>query len=98
MFELSFEQLFAFAAGPALALFLEYFPRLSDLYNGLEDNLQRLVVVGSGLLVVAGAFGLSCLELVTGLPACSLVGAQDLFVAFVLFIVSSQGVHRVLPR
>jgi len=94
------EQLFAFAvAGTVVSLSLEYFPKLNVWYNAQLDNTQRLIVIGSGVVVVLGAFGLSCLEFLFELPwACSWLGLKEAIVAFFVFIFSTQGTHLVTPR
>jgi hypothetical protein len=93
------EQLFLFAgSGVAISLLLEYFPKLSVWYNALPDNQQRLLVLGSGLLVVLGAFGLTCLELLVLPWVCTAPGLYDALLAFVAFIIANQSAYLVSPK
>ncbi len=99
MFVLTPEQLFAFAlSGVIVALVLEYFPKVADWYNALADNIQRLIVLGSGLVVVLGAFGLTCLEIIALPWVCTWPGLYDATLAYVAFIVASQSAYLVLPK
>lgn len=99
MFVLTPEQLFAFAlSGVVIALVLEYFPKVADWYNALADNVQRLFVLGSGLVVVLGAFGLTCLEILTLPWLCTWLGLYDALLAYVAFIFASQAAYLVLPK
>ncbi len=97
---ITIETLFAFAlAGTVVSLLLEYFPKLHTWFNGQADNTQRLIVLGSGLVVVLGAFGFNCLEFLFELPwVCSWLGLKEAVVAFFVFILSTQGTHLVTPR
>lgn len=99
MFVLTPEQLFAFAlSGVILSLCFEYFPKFGEWYNSLADNIQRLIVLGTGLVVVLGSFGLTCLA-VLALPwACTWPGLYDAVLAFVAFIVANQVTYLVLPK
>lgn len=97
---LTLEQLFAFAvAGTVVSLVLEYFPKLNVWYNGQIDNTQRLIVLGSGVVVVLGAFGLNCLDFLFELPwVCSWLGLKEAFVAFFVYIFATQGTWLVTPK
>ena len=94
------ETLFAFAvAGTTVSLLFEYFPKLNVWFNGQVDNTQRLIILGSGLVVVLGAFGLSCVDFLFSLPwACSLLGLKEAAVAYFVFIITTQGTHLVTPK
>lgn len=93
------EQIFAFAlAGTSVSLLLEYFPKLNVWFNALADNIQRLVVLASGLIVVLGAFGLGCLNVFVMPWACSSIALLDVSVAYVTFIFASQGTYLVTPK
>ena len=100
MFDLSPDQLFAFAlSGVLLAFVFEYFPKLESWFNNKSDNIQRGIVIGSGLLVVLAGFGLSCLDVVSGLPwVCSSFGLENALAAFIAYIVASQSTYLVLPK
>lgn len=91
MFELSPEQIFLFAlSGVVVSLVLEYFPKLSDWYNALADNIQRLIVLASGFVVILSAFGLACLDILGTPWTCSAPGLYDALLAYVAFLVASQ--------
>lgn len=94
------EQIFAFAvAGTTVSLLFEYFPKLNVWFNGQVDNTQRLIILGSGLVVVLGAFGLSCAEFLVSLPwACSLFGLKEAAVAYFAYIITTQGTYLVTPK
>lgn len=95
------EAVFGFAvAGIALSLILEYFPKLSVWYNALADNIQRLVVLGSGLAVVLGAFGLDCLGFVVDVESwvCTTQSLVSVLSAYIVFIISTQGTYLVTPK
>lgn len=94
------EQLFAFAvAGTVVSLSLEYFPKLNVWFNGQPDNIQKLIVLGSGVVVVLGVFGLNCLDFLFSLPwACSTLGLKEAVVAFFAYILSTQGTYLVTPK
>ena len=97
---LTLEQLFAFAiAGTTVSLLLEYFPKLNTWFNGQLDNTQRLIVLGSGVVVVLGAFGFNCLEFLFELPwVCSWLGLKEAIVAFFVYIFATQGTYLVAPK
>jgi hypothetical protein len=93
--------LFGFAvSGVVVSLALEYFPKLNAWYNALADNIQRLVVLGSGLLVVLGAFGLNCVEFVVSIPswACTTNTLISVLAAFLVYIFSTQATYLVTPK
>lgn len=97
---LTIEQLLAFAvAGTAVSLLLEYFPKLHTWFNSQADNTQRLIVLGSGFVVVLGAFGLSCVDFLFSLEwVCSPLGLKEAAVAYFVFIMTTQGTHLVTPK
>jgi len=94
------ETLFAFAvAGTTVSLLLEYFPKLNTWFNAKPDNVQRLVILASGLVVVVGSFGLNCVGFLLELPwACDALGFKDALAAFFTFVLTSQGSYLVTPK
>lgn len=94
------DQIFAFAvAGSVVSLSLEYFPKLHTWFNSQPDTVQRLIVLGSGVVVVLGVFGLNCLDFLFALPwACSLVGLKEVAAAFFAYILATQGTYLVTPK
>ena len=81
----------------ALALIFEYFPWISERYNALDDNRQKVVMLSLVALVVFGAFGLSCAGLF-GYFDCTPMGFWDAVLLFIACLAANQGVHRALPK
>jgi len=100
MLTITVEQIFTFAvAGTLWSLILEYFPALNSWYNALSDRVQQLVILGSGLVVVLGAFGFNCLQLFFDLPwACTWLGLKNAAVAYLTFVFATQGTYLVTPK
>ena len=94
------ESLFGFAvAGVVVSLALEYFPKLNSWYNAQPDNTQKMLILASGLVVVLGAFGLSCVEFLVELPvACSFAGLKELVAAYITYVLTTQGTYLVTPK
>lgn len=84
-------------AGGILAIAMEYLPWVAKWYNDLEDDYQRLVMLGLIALVVFGAYGLSCVGLIY-VFVCTLLGFWDAVALFILTLIGNQAVHRVLPK
>jgi len=84
-------------AGVILSLLFEYMPGLHAWYNALTDNWQKVIMLCVILLVVAGAFGLSCAGWVS-VFACTGSGAREAVLAFIAAIVANQSTHRILPK
>ena len=83
--------------GVVISLLFEYVPGFSAWYNGLEDNYQRLVMLGVLALIVGGAFALSCAGW-ESFYACDQLGAKDAVYAFVGALVGSQGAYLISPK
>jgi len=100
MLTITLDQLFGFAiAGTVVSLLLEFFPKLSVWYNALPDNKQKWFVLGIGLFVVLGAFGLNCIAFLVDLPwACTILGLKEALVAYFAFILTSQGTYLITPK
>jgi len=91
--------IFAFAlAGTIVSLLLEYFPKLNTWYNDLEDNIQKLIILLSGFVVVLGSFGLVCLGIFVIPWICTSLGLMDVLVAYFVYIFASQGTYLVTPK
>ena len=84
-------------AGVILSLLFEYTPGLHAWYNALDDNWQKVTMLCVILLVVAGAFGLSCAGWLN-VFACTGSGAKEAVLAFIAAIVANQSTHRILPK
>ena len=85
-------------AGFVLSLLLEYLPWFSKWYNDKENNLQKLIVLGLGFVVVYGAFGLGCGGLITPYWSCSWLGAWSALLAFLAYLGVNQATYLVLPK
>ena len=84
-------------AGILVSLVLEFIPGVEGWYAKFTPQEKRLVMLGSLFLVVAGAFGLSCANLVEAF-ACSGAGAWTAVLAFVAALVANQSVHLLLKK
>jgi hypothetical protein len=100
MLTVTLEQVLAFAVtGTVVSLVLEYFPKLNVWYNAQPDRIQKLLILGSGLVVVLGAFGLSCAGLLVGLPwACTWASVWDVVASYLAFVFATQGTYLVTPK
>ena len=85
-------------AGAILALIFEYFPKLSEWYAGLDPNSKRLIMIGLMVAVVAGVFGLGCINPLKQSWPCDANGVLDAFIALLSAIAANQAVHRILPK
>lgn len=84
-------------AGGLLSIALEYLPWVAKGYNGLEDDYQRLVMLGLIALVVFGAYGLACAKVIE-VFLCTLSGFWEAVGLFIATLIGNQSVHRVLPK
>lgn len=90
------EELLAIA-GIVVSLVFEYFPKLSIWYNNLEDNVQRIIMLGLVALIAVTVFGMSCAGL-SDAYTCDKRGAWELVKMFVVGVVANQSTYLVLPR
>jgi len=90
-------ELISVLAGIIISLALEFIPGLEGWYAKFSPQQKRLVMLGALVLVVGGAFGLSCANLLA-VFVCSTVGAWGAVVAFVAALVANQSVHLVLKK
>ena len=84
-------------AGIIISLALEYIPGLDAWYAKFTPQQKRLVMLGALVLVVAGAFALSCTNLL-GLFACTVAGGWEAVMALIAALVANQSVHLVLKK
>ena len=84
-------------AGIVLGLVFEYLPGLAKWYQAQEDNVQRLVLLGTMAVIAAVIFGTGCIGL-NETFACTKEGAYEAIKVFVSGIISSQAAYLVLPR
>lgn len=84
-------------AGGLLSIAMEYLPWVAKGYNALEDDYQRLVMLGLIAVVAFGAYGLSCAGVIAVLE-CTLSGFWEAVGLFVATLIGNQSIHRVLPK
>lgn len=80
-----------------ISLLADYFPGFKDWFGNLDPTKKRLFMLGAGLIVVYGAFGLSCAGLFT-YWACTWDGAFEAFKLFLAFMVLNQTTFLVSPK
>lgn len=90
------EELLA-VAGVVVSILFEYFPKLNTWYNGLEDNIQRLIMLGVVALIALTVFGMSCAGL-SDAYTCDKAGVWALIKMFVAGVIANQSAYLVLPR
>ena len=90
-------ELISALAGMVLSIALEFIPGLEKWYAKFNPQEKRLVMLIALLLVVGGAFGLSCAGLFAAF-ACSWPGAWEAVMAFIAALVANQSVHFVLKK
>ena len=93
---MSIEQLTAFS-GVAISLGLAYVPGLSGWYDMLTRQQKGLIALGVGLVVVAGAFGLSCAALRSDF-VCDQKGAWEAVQLFFAYAVANQVTYLAIVR
>jgi hypothetical protein len=80
-----------------LAILFQYFPKLKDWYGNMADNYQRLVMLGMLVLVVGGAYGLSCAHY-GDYFTCDTEGLFAAGRLLFLAIATNQTVYKLLPN
>jgi hypothetical protein len=90
-------ELISAIAGIILSLAFEFIPGFEGWYGQFDVQKKRLFMVAALLLVVGGAYGLSCANLLTFFP-CTLSGAWLAVQAFIAALVANQAVHLVLKK
>ena len=90
-------ELISALAGMVISLALEFIPGLEGWYAKFDPQQKRLVMLVALVLVVGGAFGLSCAGLVTAF-VCNWFGAWQAVMAFIAALVANQSVHLVLKK
>jgi hypothetical protein len=83
--------------GVLFSLLFSYIPGLKSWYEKLDGTYKRLVMLLAGLLVVGGAFGLSCAGLLAYFP-CTGDGAWQAVQLFFLFAVANQTTYLLSPK
>ena len=87
----------AVLAGIILSLLFSYIPGLSDWFGKLEGIQKRLVMLALLLVVAAGAFGLSCAQVITEVT-CDQAGAMGLVQAFIAAVIANQATYLISPQ
>ena len=93
---MTLEQLTIFT-GVVVSLGLAYVPGLSGWYDTLSRQQKGLIALGIGLVVVAGAFGLSCAALRTDF-VCDQKGAWEAVNLFFAYAVANQVTYLAIVR
>lgn len=93
---MSAEQLAAIS-GLILSLAFSYVPGLSDWYAPLDPTKKRLIMFALLVVVTAGAFGLSCGNVLTAVT-CDKSGALGLLDAFIAALVLNQSAYMLSPH
>ena len=84
--------------GIVVSLALEYIPVFKDWYNSLPDSQQKLLALGVGFGVVAGAFGLGCWGLMAPYWACSWPGAWDALLVWLAYVLANQATYAIFLK
>lgn len=90
-------------AGVLLSLLFEYTPKLSDWYNALSNQYQKLVMAGVLIVAALVAYGLTCGGLTVpgvnlGTLTCTADGAKGLVEAFIAALVSNQATYLIARK
>ena len=80
-----------------LAVVFQYLPKLKDEYGKLADNYQRLVMLGLLVLVVGGAYGMSCAKY-GDYFTCDKEGWIAAIKLLLLSVIYNQGFYKILPN
>lgn len=84
-------------AGSVLSLAFKYVPKLNAWFDRQEPEKKELVMLGTIVVVVAGAFGLSCIDWLS-VYVCTQLGLKDAVFALVGAIVGNQGTYLALSH
>lgn len=83
--------------GVVISIAASYVPGFNDWFNGLAATTKRLFMLGAGLLVIGGAFGLSCAGLMSYF-VCSWAGALDAVKLFFAYVIANQATYLISPK
>lgn len=84
-------------AGIVLSLAFEFIPGFEKWYGAQSEQYKRLFMVAALVIVVGGAYGLSCAGLLALFP-CTGEGAWLAVQAFIAALVANQSVHLVIKK
>ena len=82
-------------AGAVLSLLFKYIPGLNTWYDAKEPQKKELVMLGIVMIVVGGAYLLSCYGPLN-IYACTKAGAWEAMFALVGAIAGNQGTYLML--
>lgn len=89
----------AVVAGIILSVAFEYLPRVREWYDNLDSTTKKLIMLGLGFVVVAGAYGLSCAQLFGVADfTCDAEGAQVAIQAFIKFVLANQTFYALILK
>ena len=95
-------ELIAYIVGVVISLLMEYAIykgwRFAEWFNGLSDTEQKLFMLGVGLVVVYGAFGLGCLALIPTYWACTTAGAVLALKAWLAYVFANQTTYALFLK
>ena len=83
------------AAGVLVSLIFKYVPGLNGWFEKLLPEHKQLFMLGSLVIVVAGAFALSCAGW-ESFYACDQLGAKEAIYALVAAVIGNQGAYSML--
>lgn len=93
---MTLEQLTALT-GIVVSLGLAYVPGLSNWYDALTRQQKGLAALAIGLVVVAGAFGLSCAAIRADF-VCDQKGAWEAVQLFFAYAIANQVTYLAIVR
>jgi multisubunit Na+/H+ antiporter MnhB subunit len=84
-------------AGVVVSLLFKYVPGLNTWFEGLNPQNKELFMLGALIVVVGGAFGLSCAGW-ENIYACDQLGAKEAVYALVGAVIGNQGAYSALSH
>lgn len=89
---------FALLAATLVAGIFERFGWLKDSWDKLTPEVKQLIMAIFLAVLVFGAFGLSCANLITAFPCTWPDGFMSAVLTFLIAVGVNQGVHRLLHK
>jgi len=87
----------AMVAGVLLSLAFSYIPGLRGWFDNFGVEQKRLIMLALLALTTAGAFGLACAGILSGI-VCTVPGAVDAVWAFILAVIANQSAYLITPQ
>jgi hypothetical protein len=88
---------FALAASGVLAVVFELAPGMKEWHNELTADQKRLVMIILLVIMVYGALGLTCFNIIVAFP-CTGQGALDALLILFLAAGANQGTQKLAKR